>query len=140
MILITNENITVIDNYENIKNELCPITCEIIINCIITKCNHKFSKEGFTKYAETINNGGYVNCPLCREILKIYDNDKNQNQNEENNITIICNDGVNIQFMDNSTHLIFNTFLHPERIQPQGTVHMRRIEPHEYVEHVSIIT
>jgi len=61
----TSNDYKIFDDYENTKSETCPITLDIIKECILTKCNHKFSKDGFLEYAKSVSMLEYIDCPLC---------------------------------------------------------------------------
>lgn len=95
----------IIENYENNDNATCPITCEIIKECIKTICGHIFSKEGFEKY---MNDNEYIKCPICRKEIKNHDYQTQRSRTPER-----------------GEHY-YNFSLYPERNQPQGTANFSR--------------
>jgi hypothetical protein len=56
----------VIENYIEDVNNTCPITQEVIKECIMTCCNHNFEKNDFLIYINSTQN---KTCPLCRHNL-----------------------------------------------------------------------
>ena len=71
-----------VEKNEKEEEEMCPILLEPIVDGVITKCGHKFSKEGLLDGLKATRK---KECPLCRTPLKsneIYEMTPNTDEKE----------------------------------------------------------
>ena len=120
---ITWEDIELIYFYYN-ENYICPICLESKLCCpVISKCGHVFcypciiSMYNYhTKFSENKN---MPNCPLCKEKIKIYEDEKNSDifkicrKIETKNYTIEMKMKFNLILRDKKSQTLYNLIYDP---------------------------